>query len=432
MTRTTRRRFLIAAAATAAAPLTSAFSAPRRQEAKPSDLIRVGVIGVRGRGRAHIGGFKDSPHSEVVAICDPDEGVIAPAMKAVPEAKYYRDLRKMLDDPTIDAVSIATPNHWHSLAAIWALQAGKHVYVEKPVSHNIFEGRQVVNAAKRYGKIVQHGTQARTQPATQQAMAFLHEGGLGEVRLAHGLCYKPRESIGKVDGPQDPPETCDYDLWTGPAEMQPLMRQSLHYDWHWVFNTGNGDIGNQGVHQTDIARWGLGLTTHPQRIVSCGGRLGYEDDGNTPNTLVTLLDYGDKEIIFEVRGLKTPPFHGAGIGVVFFGEKGTLVSGSYNKVQAFDHDGQVLETFEGDADHYQNFLDAIRAGDAGVLNAPIDEGHLSASICHLGTSPTASARTNPSRRWSGPSAARRPRVTPSSASASTWPRTASTPSNAGS
>ena len=385
MTRTTRRKFLFAAAATAATPFTSAFARPRRQ-VPPSDLIRVGVIGVRGRGRAHVGGFKDSPHAVVVAICDADQGVIAPAMKSVPKAKYYQDLRRMLDDPSIDAVSIATPNHWHSLAAIWALQAGKHVYVEKPVSHHLFEGRQVVNAAKQSGKIVQHGTQARSQPATQQAMAFLHEGGLGELRLAHGLCYKSRASIGKVEGPQRPPATCDYDLWTGPAAMQPLMRQNLHYDWHWVFNTGNGDLGNQGVHQTDIARWGLGLGTHPKRIISCGGRLGYEDDGNTPNTQVTLLDYGDKQIIFEVRGLKTAPFHGADIGVVFIGEKGTLVSGSYNKVQAYDHDGKLIETFEGSADHYQNFLDAIRAGDPAVLNAPIAEGHLSASICHLGNS----------------------------------------------
>ena len=383
MKRTTRRTFLTAAAATAVTPLT-AWAWPRRRRQDTKDRIRIGVIGVRGRGRAHIGGFKNSPDAEVVAICDADEGVIGPAMKSVPEARYYRDLRELLDDPSIDAVSIATPNHWHSLAAIWALEAGKHVYVEKPISHNVFEGRQLVQAARRSGKILQHGTQARSQPATREAMAFLHAGGLGEVKVAHGLCYKPRASIGQVDGPQAPPSTCDYGLWTGPAEMQPLSRKNLHYDWHWVFNTGNGDLGNQGAHQADIARWGLGLTAHPERVISCGGRLGYADDGDTPNTLVTLLDYGDRQIVFEVRGLKTAPFHGAGIGVVFFGERGTLVSGSYNKVHAYDRDGKVIEVFEGGADHFQNVLDAIRAGDPKLLNAPVEEGHLSAVICHLG------------------------------------------------
>ena len=385
MARTTRRTFLLAATATAAAPFASAFAQPRSRR-RPQDLIRVGVIGLNGRGRDHIGGFKRSPDAEVVAICDVDDSktVTGLAMEAVPDAKYYKDLRKMLEDPSIDAVSIATPNHWHSLAAIWALQAGKHVYVEKPVSHNVFEGRQVVAAAAKYGRIVQHGTQARTQPPVREAIDWLHGGGLGEVKLAHGLCYKPRTSIGKVDGPQTPPVTCDYDMWTGPAEMQPLMRKSLHYDWHWVFNTGNGDIGNQGVHQVDLARWGLGIDTHPKRVTSCGGRLGYIDDANTPNTQVVLLDYGDKEIVFEVRGLNTPPFYGARIGVIFFGEKGYMNISSYNKVEAFDHDGQVIASFKGQADHYQNFLDAVRADDPKVLNAPIAEGHLSASMCHLG------------------------------------------------
>jgi predicted dehydrogenase len=386
MSRTSRRTFLerslLTATAIAAAPLSAPLA--RSAQASPADRIRIAVIGVRGRGRAHIGGFKNSPDSEVVAICDPDEGIIGPAMQLVPEAKYHRDLRRILDDPTIDAVTIATPNHWHSLAAIWALQAGKHVYVEKPLSHNLFEGRQVVTAAKKYGKVVQHGSQARTQPATREAMAWLHEGGLGEVKLARGLCYKRRRSIGKVDGPQTPPATLDYDLWTGPAPMQPLMRKNLHYDWHWVFATGNGDIGNQGVHQMDIARWGLGIDSHPTRIASLGGRLGYDDDGNTPNSQVTLLDYGDKQIVFEVRGLETGSYRGANIGVIFFGEKGYLVSGSYNKVTAFDHDGVEIRTFTGSANHYQNFLDAILAGDPGRVNAPIDQGHLSSAMGHLG------------------------------------------------
>jgi predicted dehydrogenase len=308
--------------------------------------------------------------------------------KSVPGAKYYRDLRELLADDSIEAVSIATPNHWHSLAAIWALQAGKHVYVEKPISHNLREGRAVIEAAKKAGKMVQHGTQARSVTATREAIAWLHEGGLGKVKVAKALCYKPRPSIGKVDGPQQPPASCDYDLWTGPAELQPLMRKDLHYDWHWVFNTGNGDIGNQGVHQMDIARWGLGRADFPRQVVACGGRLGYDDDGNTPNTLVSLFDYGDQQLVFEVRGLKARPYKSTRIGVVFHCEAGYLVSSSHARVLAFDHDGtQVKEFRSAESSHFQNFLDAIKSGKVEDLNANAVEGHRSAALCHLGNIP---------------------------------------------
>ena len=362
--------------------LTQPASKPTRRSA--SERLRIGVVGVRGRGRAHVGAWKKSPDAEVVAICDPDSAVIGGAMRAVPDAKYYKDIRKLLEDPRIDAISVATPNHWHSLATIWALQAGKHVYVEKPVSHDLGEGRLVVDAAKRAGRMVQHGTQARSHKATMDAMAWLRAGGLGKVRIARGLCYKRRKSIGKVSGDQKPPATLDYDLWIGPAEMKPLHRKSLHYDWHWDFNTGNGDLGNQGAHQMDIARWGLGRDALPERVVALGGRLGYDDDGNTPNTDISLFDYGDQQIIFEVRGLKTGPYRTAKIGVVFHCEHGYLVSASYSKVVAFDLDGKVVKTFRGGGNHFQNFLDAIRSGDDSVLHAQIREGHLSAGLCHLG------------------------------------------------
>ena len=386
MTRTTRRTFLgqsLLGGAAAASGLTGLSWAGSGMRAS-QDPIRIGVVGVRGRGRGHIGAFKQSPDAEVVAICDVDEGVIGPAMKSVPEARYFRDLRELLDDKSIDAISVATPNHWHSLATIWALQAGKHVYVEKPISHNIFEGRQVVKAAAKYGRIVQHGTQSRSSGATRDAIAWMHAGGLGKVHTARGLCYKRRESIGKVTGSQEPPKTADYNLWTGPAELVPLRRKSLHYDWHWDFLTGCGDLGNQGVHQVDIARWGLGKSGLPKHVRSYGGRVGYDDDGNTPNSMVSVYDYGDSQIIFEVRGLPTPDYKGAAIGVVFHGEKGYLVSASYEKLQAFDHEGQVIETFTGGGNHFQNFLDAIRADDSGLLNAPCLEGHISSSLCHLG------------------------------------------------
>jgi predicted dehydrogenase len=347
-----------------------------------ADPVRLGVIGVRGRGRAHIGDFKESADAEVIAICDADEGVIGPALDAVPDATYYKDVREMLDRADIDAVSIATPNHWHTLAALMALDAGKHVYVEKPISHNLHEGRVLARAAARSSRVVVHGTQARTHVATIEAMQWLREGGLGEVKLARGLCYKRRESIGKVDGVQQPPATCDYDLWTGPAEKRPLMRKELHYDWHWDFNTGNGDIGNQGVHQMDIARWGLGKTGFPRRVRSCGGRLGYDDDGNTPNTQVAVFDYDDgARVIFEVRGLVTKGYRDTTIGVVFHCEGGQLVSAEYAKVIAYDHDGREIRTFEGGGNHCQMFLDAIRSG--APVTADARDGHVSAGMCHM-------------------------------------------------
>jgi predicted dehydrogenase len=359
-----RRAFIERTLLTTAAALTGsgaaaqALAEPAARKVGANDIIRVGVIGVRGRGRGHIGAFKKSPDAEVVAICDPDSAVIAPALESVPEARYYRDLRQMLDDPSIDAVSIATPNHWHALATIWALQAGKHVYVEKPLSHDLQEGRAVLEAERRYGRI--------------------------RVTLAHGLCYKQRDSIGKVAAPTEPPPTMDFDLWTGPAALEPVMRANLHYDWHWDFNTGNGDIGNQGVHQMDIARWGLGLDDFPHSVRSIGGRVGYDDDGETPNAQFVLYDYGRKQILFEVRGLPTAPNHGAHIGVVFHGEDGYMVSSSYTKVIAFDLGGNVLREFTGGADHFQNFLDAVRSGNAADLNAPVLEGHRSTALCHLG------------------------------------------------
>jgi predicted dehydrogenase len=380
---------MLASAAVAAIPVGPSIFLPgaalQPGSVRPSGApLRVGVVGVRGRGRAHVGAFKKSAHSEVVAICDADEGVIEGAMKAVPSARYYKDIRKMLEDKSIDIVSIATPNHWHSLATIWALEAGKHVYVEKPISHNIHEGRRVVQTTGKTGLIVQHGTQARSMPATAEALQWMNEGGLGKVLVARALCYKNRGSIGKVAGPQEPPATMDYDLWTGPAEMQPLMRKSVHYDWHWVFNTGNGDIGNQGVHQMDIARWGLAKNELPERVVSCGGRLGYVDDANTPNTMVTLLDYGDQKLIFEVRGLRTPGYRKTKIGVLFHCENGYLACSSYGKVHAFDHDGEIVKTFKGGNSHFENFLAAVKTNDAKHLNADATQGHLSAALCHLG------------------------------------------------
>jgi predicted dehydrogenase len=387
MTRLTRREFvedtlLAAAAAIATPPLVS--HAAEAARTWPSQTLRVAVVGVNGRGGAHVSAFKKLKGVEVAAFCDVDHTVFGDVKRSVPMAQTYTDIRKLLEDKSIDAISIATPNHWHSLMAIWAVQAGKHVYVEKPLSHNVFEGRKLVEAAAKYGKIVQVGTQARSQQATREAMAFLHDGGLGKISHAVGLCYKPRPSIG-FKPIEEPPANLDFDLWLGPAPKQPFHRNLVHYNWHWFWDFGNGDIGNQGPHQLDIARWGLGKQTLPSKILSLGGRLGYKDQAQSANTQIALYDYGDTQIVFEVRGLNTAPYKNAKIGVVFHGEKGYLVSDAYSKVVAFDPDGKQVKVFSGGEEtaHFKNFVDAIRSGKTEDLTAPSIEGHLSAALAHL-------------------------------------------------
>ena len=290
----------------------------------------------------------------------------------------------MFDDPNIDVVSIATPNHWHALATIWACQAGKDVYVEKPVSHNVSEGRRMVEAARKYGRIVQAGTQCRSHKGIQDAMAFLHSGKLGEVYLARGLCYKPRGSIGtKPVGPV--PDGLDYDLWTGPAQLMAYNANKLHYNWHWVWNTGNGDLGNQGIHQVDLARWGLGKKEFPKAVHASGGRYGYKDDGETPNTLSTTYEFDDCLLEFEVRGLPTNDELGVKVGDIFYGTEGVLAISSYTDWQAYM--GPKLEKGaggKGGGDHFANFLKSVHSRDHKTLNGDIEEGHQSSAFCHLG------------------------------------------------
>src|SRR5262245_22854125 len=400
MSKKTRRQFfeesLFAAAAAATATWVSseASAHPGWRPAGPNDKIRVAVIGVNGRGREHIDALcKLGEMAEIATVCDCDT---VPGMRAVNMVeeltqrapKFEQDLRRVYEDKSIDAVTIATPNHWHSLAAIWAMQAGKDVYVEKPVSHNVSEGRRVVQLARKLGRICQTGTQCRSSDGVIQAIEYIRSGKLGEVKLARGLCYKSRGSIGKSAGNQQIPETIDYDLWCGPAPLKPLGRTRLHYDWHWVWDTGNGDLGNQGIHQMDIARWGLGVDTISSTALGLGGRFGYEDDGETPNTHLSFLGYGDKQIIFEVRGLKTEKYRGAGVGVVFYGTEGYIVNSSYTASVAFDRDGKVVEKFQDPSDimvkHVRNFLEVMKSRNHSELNADIEQGHLSSALCHVG------------------------------------------------
>lgn len=359
-----------------------------------NDDIRLAVVGFHSRGQAHIEEFSKIPGVRIVALCDCDRNVldagIAKLDKAGIKATGYQDVRKLLESREIDAISTATPNHWHSLITVWGCQAGKDVYVEKPVSHNVFEGRKAVEAARLYNRIVQAGTQSRSDAKLHEAFEWLREGHLGSVKVARGLCYKPRTSIGLVGGATPVPDGLDYDLWCGPAAKTQIMRRSLHYDWHWVWNTGNGDIGNQGVHQIDIARWALGRRDLPSSVFSIGGRLGYVDDGETANTQMVVMKYGDALLVFEVRGLPSKTggrsmdrYRGQDIGHVIECEGGYIAG-----TVAYDNAGKEIRRFTGEGrqmeGHFANFITAVRSRKRSDLKADILEGHLSSALCHLG------------------------------------------------
>jgi predicted dehydrogenase len=393
MSKQTRRVFLQQAAGAAAA----CAVLPRIARADVNSQIRMAVVGFNGRGGSHIGAFKD----HIVALCDCDARVLGKAAQEFDKKNgrkvdQVQDFRRILDRDDIDAISIATPNHTHSLIGILAAQSGKDVYCEKPVSHTVWEGRQLANAADKYDRIIQCGTQARSSRAIKEAVEFVRSGKLGKLQLVVGTCYKPRKSIGKLDKPLRIPSHIDYDLWCGPAAKVDLYRPKLHYDWHWDYNTGNGDMGNQGIHQMDVARWFHGANALSPRVVSVGGRLGYEDAGNSANTQVVLHDYPEAPLIFETRGLprskaeqqgdyEMDDYRGSRIGVVVECEKGYVVAtDSYGEVKAFDNDGQQIERWRGGGSHFDNFLDAVRSRKRSDLNADVLEGHLSSALCHTG------------------------------------------------
>lgn len=384
-------------AAAASAGIASSLTAAARANVRgANDDIRVAIVGIRSKGKEHIDDFRKIDGVRVVALCDVDKDILAERAQKFTERNEkistYTDVRRVLDDKDIDAVVIATPNHWHSLMTIWACQAGKDVYVEKPISHNIWEGRKVVEAAGKYNRIVQTGTQNRSDVGLVPAMEYIHGGNLGKMLYVHGICYRRRKSIGKVDGPQPIPEAVDYDLWTGPAPLGPLMRKSLHYDWHWVWATGNGDICNQGVHEMDVCLWALGKTELAPRVISLGGRFGYDDDGETSNTMVSFLDYKPVPIIFEVRGL--PKDKNAGeamdhclgirVGNIIRCEDGYFAGGRGGG-WIYDNDDNKIKQFPGDGggEHQANFIEAVRSRKVSDLRAPILGGHLSAALCHM-------------------------------------------------
>ena len=283
----------------------AAWGFPSIGVAGTNDEIRIAIVGLNSKGRHHIELFGRVPGVRIVALCDVDKNVLARNAKEFFGGKIgqHIDYREVLDRKDVDAVCLATPNHWHALGAVWACEAGKDVYLEKPVSHNLWEGRQIIAAAARSGRIVASGTQSRSAPGNREFVADVRAGIYGPVKVARGLCYKERKSIGKVGGPQTPPPEVDYNLWSGPREMLPIRRGRFHYDWHWQWAYGNGDLGNQGIHQMDLCRWILGVDALAPRVVSLGGRFGYDDDGVTPNTQTILFDYPQAPLVFEVRGL---------------------------------------------------------------------------------------------------------------------------------
>jgi len=354
--------------------------------------IRAAVVGIRNQGTNHINWFRKIPGVRVVAICDADRQFVEREEKRFKERNEkvdtYVDYRKLLEDKAIDAVITATPNHWHALVTVWACQAGKDVYVEKPVSHNIWEGRQMVKAARKYKRIVQAGTQRRSDTGLPEAIEYIRGGNLGKIRVVYGIVYVRRGSIGDTNGPQPIPGSVDYNLWCGPAPKTPLMRRNLHYDWHWVWATGGGDFANNGIHFIDICRWFIGADRVAPRVVSIGGRFGYVDDGETPNTQIVFYDYKPAPIVFEVRGLPRAKgdsamdeFRGTRAGVVVQCEGGYFVGG-----WAYDNDGKEIKQFSrtGGSGHHANFIKAVRSRKRSDLNAEILDGHLSSALCHMG------------------------------------------------
>ncbi len=393
MHRITRRRLLQGTVATGGLVAANALA---RIGSANGDL-RLALIGAGGRGKNLIDAVLASEGARMVAICDADRDRLhlgASAIEDATGAKVDRvlDYRRLLDRADIDGVLIATPNHWHALMTIHACQAGKHVYVEKPVCHTIWEGRRMIEAAKTYDRVVAAGFQNRSISGVVEALTLVRDGELGSIKQVRGLCYRNRDGIGRRDKPLSAPASVDFDLWLGPAADEPILRSSLHYDLHWVFNTGNGDMGNQGPHELDIMRMVLGDPGHPTGVVCFGGRFGWDDAGETPNMQCALFDFGNGiPVIFEVRNLhqKERPTvgryaHEPGVGIYVTCDKGEY-RGGRNGGAFYSPDGEILREFdpEGETPHMQNFIDATHRSDPGGVNSPAESAYYSACLSHL-------------------------------------------------
>ena len=352
-----------------------------------NEKVNVAIIGCNGRGMDHIKGYLAEPNAEIVCICDVDSRAMANGIAAVEKAKNRKprgekDLRKLLEDKNIDAVSIATPDHWHTPAAMLACAAGKHVYVEKPGSHNGRESEMIVAAARKHNRVVQMGNQRRSWPWVIEAIDALHGGVIGKTFFARAWYSNHRGSIGR--GKEVPiPDYLDYSLWQGPAPAKPYRDNTIHYNWHWFWNWGTGELGNNGVHSLDLARWGLGVDA-PHRVVCGGNRYHFQDDQETPDLYVTNFDFGSKAIVWEGQSCDPRGFEGSGFGVCFYGENGSLAIAGNNCV-VYDLNQKVVREIKGKGDdtlHFKNFIEAIRSG--AKLNSEIEDGQRATLLCHLG------------------------------------------------
>jgi predicted dehydrogenase len=385
-----------------------ALAGPASRVLGANDEIRIATVGVGGQGSYHTSIFSEIPGVRYVAVCDADQNHVDGRVKFFADKGIkvdgYTDVRRLLDRKDIDVITSATPNHWHALVTVWACQAGKDVYIEKPASHEIWEGRKMVEAARKYDRIVQIGTQKRSSEAHPAAFEWIRQGNIGKIKWVRGFCYKARGPLtigggysGIVEGTNGPvpaPAGVDYNLWCGPADMTPLRRMQLHYVWHWIWNTGCGDIGNQGPHEMDIARWALGDPGLPTHAFSIGGRFGVSgvgDAGETANTQIAFFDYKPAPLIFEVRGLPRKKddkamdnYRGTRIGNVVQCEGGYFAADDGGGWM-YDNDGKKIKQFSGrgGAGHHENFINAVRSHKVSDLNADIEVGHLSASLCHM-------------------------------------------------
>jgi predicted dehydrogenase len=402
MSTLTRREFVHKSSTRAAALLTAGpFLKTSFARNSPNETIQMAVMGIRSRGAAHAATLSKLPNVNVAALCDIDERLFPKAVAEVEKISGRRpitetDIRKILENKEIDAISIAAPNHWHALATIWACQAGKHVYVEKPVSYTIAEGRRMVEASRKYNRIVQTGTQNRTSPLVQAAMDFLHAGKLGKLYMVKCVVFRPRESLGRQTN-SAVPSGVHYDLWLGPAPWRPFNENRFHYNWHWFWDTGNGETGNNGPHYTDMARWALQKYEHPKRIQSMGGYDVFDCDQETPNTQMSMMEYADgSRVQLEVRGLYTNAEDGIRMGLIIYGSEGWMHLGGnewktyYGRKnepgeQRVDKETEHVSdiTLTEDGAHFWNFIDAVRNNQRDLLKADILEGHLSAAMCHL-------------------------------------------------
>ncbi|RMF39201.1 MAG: gfo/Idh/MocA family oxidoreductase [Planctomycetota bacterium] len=390
MGRITRRSF-VAAGSVAALAGSTQFGV-RAQVRGANERLRIGVAGLNGRGKSHIEGWLSQDNVELAWVIDPDEKVLGRTLELIqqkyPQAarpKATADVRRALEDKTLDAISVATPNHWHSLITIWAAQAGKHVYVEKPMSHDVMEGRVCVEAQRKYGVVIQHGTQRRSDARLAGLHQAIHAGKFGKLKIAYGYCCKPRGSIGGKS-PSDPPTHLDWNLWRGPAIVDLYHDNYVHYNWHWFWKTGNGDLNNQGTHQLDVARWAIDPDqTHPVRVMAIGGRFAWNDQGETPNTMFAVAEYPNGQMVFfNVRNVNYDGYQRQVENEYYFEDGGRIVRGKY--YAPGDKEGVDVDVPPGNVTpggNWASFVAACRAGDPSLANGNVHDAHYACVLGHL-------------------------------------------------